>query len=334
MAGTLARVLHGVMGEVRARRLFALTKVEPQLLADQSPSVSRAIAAQALAMALLDDLLRRVPDGGAYAQDRLDAGETLTFDHGALRTVALDGMGDLPGGQTAVTRILEPLGYEIAGTYPLDRLGMTGRAFAHRDFPEDIAQYFVSELHPERFSETFQAAVRAVTSSSVDPLTVDSAALLTRFTAGGVISVPEAVALVRNLIACFDRQHTVPSLADHETLLSESAEMAWISTEGNAFNHATDRVADVEDVAARQKALGRPMKAAVEVARGGRVRQTAFHAARVLRQFSDADGGLVEREVPGSFFEFITREVDAGQLDLNFDSSNAQGIFKMTAQAA
>ncbi|HEY2737329.1 MAG TPA: DUF1338 domain-containing protein, partial [Thermoanaerobaculia bacterium] len=43
------------------------------------------------------------------------------------------------------------------------------------------------------------------------------------------------------------------------------------------------------------------------------------------------------REVPGSFYEFITRlpmeEDGKTKLDLSFDSSNAQAIFKMTASA-
>jgi hypothetical protein len=46
-------------------------------------------------------------------------------------------------------------------------------------------------------------------------------------------------------------------------------------------------------------------------------------------------GDLVLRAVPGSFFEFITRKhIEDGALDLGFDTSNAQGIFKMTAGAA
>jgi hypothetical protein len=114
--------------------------------------------------------------------------------------------------------------------------------------------------------------------------------------------------------------------------------MAWISTEGNAFNHATDRVPDVDELAARQKALGRPMKETVEKSQSGRVRQTAFLAARVQRRFRDANGNLITREVPGSFYEFITRlpmeEDGKTKLDLSFDSSNAQAIFKMTAGTA
>ena len=114
-------------------------------------------------------------------------------------------------------------------------------------------------------------------------------------------------------------------------MLRESKEMAWIATEGNAFNHATDRVADVDAVAAEQRRLGRPMKEAVEVSASGRVRQTAFRAALVERLFVGGDGALTTETVPGSFHEFITRgEESPGVLDLRFDSSNATGIFKMT----
>ena len=77
------------------------------------------------------------------------------------------------------------------------------------------------------------------------------------------------------------------------------------------------------------------MKAAVETSQSGRVRQTAFLAARVQRKFHTPDG-TIEKEVNGSFYEFITRlplpeEDGKKKLDLSFDSSNAQAIFKMTA---
>ena len=81
------------------------------------------------------------------------------------------------------------------------------------------------------------------------------------------------------------------------------------------------------------------MKAKVEVSSSGRVRQTALRADSVLRQFRDEQGGTVARQVPGSFYEFISRDnmLDpvSGQtrLDLGFDAGNAQGIFKMTANS-
>ncbi len=334
----LRETLKKLIGSDRTEALFNVLVIHPDLAADSGPQVSRAILAQALNMLLFEDLLHRVPAAKSYAERCLAEGKTIMHDHGAVRTVALEGMGALPAGQEAITRILRPLGYALNGTYPLERLKMTGRSHAQADYPEDIAQFFLSELHPECFSPEFQAAVKRVTSTSKDPLTSEARAFLKKLESTGSLTQDEAAKLLPTLVACFARQHAEPALADYEALLAESPEMAWISTEGNAFNHATDRVADVDHLAAEQKALGQPMKAAVETSQSGRVRQTAYLAARVQRRFRAPDGALVEKEVPGSFYEFITRlplpEEDGKQkLDLSFDSSNAQAIFKMTASS-
>jgi hypothetical protein len=86
-------------------------------------------------------------------------------------------------------------------------------------------------------------------------------------------------------------------------------------------------------VAQHQRRLGRPIKDKVEVSASGRVRQTAFHAAMVRREFLGPTG-RVTREVPGSFYEFISRATQGPHIDLAFDSGNATGIFGMTAAAA
>jgi hypothetical protein len=285
----------------------------------------------ALDLLLFEDLLRRVPFGNLYVQQQVRAGRKVVYDHGALRTVKAPS-GALPEGYLAFARILEPLGYRVNGVYPLEGLAMTGRAYAHQDLPEAIPQFFLSELHPERFSETFQATVARVLATSRDPLPAWTHALLEELGTHRQLSFEQARKLLPNLAACFDRQHAVPALADYQALLAESAEMAWIATEGSAFNHATDRVGDVAAVAAAQKALDRPMKDVVEVSTSGRVLQTAYKAAPVERPFVEADGSLVLRTVPGSFFEFITRKQESeGHLDLRFDAGNAQAIFKMTA---
>jgi hypothetical protein len=50
----------------------------------------------------------------------------------------------------------------------------------------------------------------------------------------------------------------------------------------------------------------------------------------VTRRFR-TDAGVAERTVPGAFFEFINRDrLPGGELDLTFDTGNAQGIFTMT----
>ncbi len=334
----LFRLLARTTNQPRATRLMQTLAVDPALL-EPAQDISRAVLAQAMNMLLFEDLMARVPDAAAYVRDRLNADEQVVHDHGAVRTVDGPASGDLPRGQLALTRILEPLGYVQVGEYPLTRLKMTGRSYAHADLPEVIGQFFVSELHVDRFSDEFQAAVARVTASSRDPLDNTADRLLAELAETGRLSMDDAVTLLPALVACFDRQHAIPALADYDVLKQESAEMAWIATEGNAFNHATDRVADVAAVADRERALGRPMKDKVEVSGSGRVRQTAYKAALVERPFRDAEGTLVLRTVPGSFYEFITRDTFVGEdgverLDLGFDSGNAQGIFKMTAAQA
>jgi len=140
-------------------------------------------------------------------------------------------------------------------------------------------------------------------------------------------------------LGCFGRQHSNPSWADYQILLAESAEMAWIATEGNAFNHATDRVASIDALVDEQRKTGRALKPTIESSKSGRVRQTAFRADMVMREFLRDDGSVMQHQVPGSFYEFIQRDfvsdpaTGSRRLDLAFDSSNAQGIFKMTAAA-
>ena len=330
-------LLDQVVGTVRTVRLFETLEAHDALLRPRSAvmryGVSRVELAQALNMLLFEGVTRRVPMAAAYVGDAVRAGRKLVFDHGALRTVAAK-CGQLPSGCESFRRILEPLGFTMQGVYPLDRIGMTGQAFVHADMPEDVAQFFVSELHVDRFSTAFQNAVDRVVGDSFDPLQQSSMALLVELQRNGRLTFADSASLLPNLVGCFDRQHKEPTWTDYELILRESKEMAWIATEGNAFNHATDRVDDVLAVAEKQRLLGRPIKERVEVSASGRVRQTAFHAAMVERLFVGECGALRSERVPGSFYEFIARDEERpGVLDLRFDSNNATGIFKMTSNS-
>ncbi len=305
----------------------------PALAQERVATASRALIAAALNLRLLADLLERVPTGRAYVEEGIADGRKLVFDHGAMRTVAMPGMGALPAGRKAIARVLEPLGYVSTNLYPMPRLKMTGRSYTHCDYPEGLPQFFVSELHPEQFPAAFQAAVLRVTATSTDPLDSQNFAALETLRREGALPMAAAIALLPKLVACFACRHGTPQAADYDILRAESAEMAWIATEGNSFNHATDRVAALQDVVSRQRQSGRRMKERIEISASGRVCQTAFHADPVRRAFVDADGQIRHREVPGSFFEFIQRASlpDEDRLDLAFDTNNAQGIFKMTA---
>ena len=335
----LTNLVEKVIGAEACAWVLELMTVPGSFATWEEEWVSRKELAQALNMVLFYDLLQRVPTGRQYTEEVAAKGGKVFHDHGALRTVRWAENGALPPGETAFTRILEPLGYKLNGTFPLDRIGMTGRSYAHIDAPDDIAQFFVSELHPGRFSPAFQQAVTRVLSSSQDPLSPKSQFLLHELARDGRIGFADAAAMLPELKACFGRQHAVPHLADYEIMLAESAEMAWIATEGNMFNHVTDRVDDLLRVTEEQKALQRPMKQSIEISKTGRIKQTAFKADMVLRQFIGTDGELIEMMVPGSFYEFISRDryldtvADVQKLDLGFDAANAQGIFKMTATA-
>ncbi|HKT76978.1 MAG TPA: DUF1338 family protein [Sphingobium sp.] len=324
-------LVEAVLGAPAAEGLLATLSIPPALLDESRPHVSRAGFAMAMNLLLFRDLLERVPSGAAYVADTLARGGRVTFDHGALRTVRMPQgpTGQLPPGEEAFTRILLPLGYERVGVYPLDRLKMTGRAYAHADAPEAIPQFFLSELHVDRFDEEFGAVAGRVFGTSRDPIDAPGQCLLDRYAAGEPVSFDEAVAALPVIVAAFDRQHEMPSLEDYELLLSRSHEAAWIATEGNAFNHATDRVADVAALAERLRAEDWPIKERLEISRTGRVRQTALRADTVERLFA----GKEVRAVPGSFYEFISRDVDpaTGRMDLAFDTGNATGIFAMTS---
>ncbi len=330
----LSRLVQGVLGDDAGSIILDTLEIDPRLSTEEGPLPSRAVIAMAMNTILMHGLLRRAPTGAAYVEERRSLGERIVFDHGALRTILFDQSptGALPPGRQAFTRLLEPLGYAEVGLYPLQRLKMTGRAFAHRDFEEAIPQFFLSELHVDQFSPIFQSAAARVFGTSIDPLSPPAIALLERLSLTCDAPISMAEDGLPGLVQAFERHHELPSLEDYRTLKAESAEAAWISTEGNAFNHATDRVANVEAVAEAQRHLMRPIKDKIEVSSSGRVRQTAFHADPVERAFMTL-GGEIALEVPGSFYEFISRDRHPdGRLDLAFDSSNAQGIFKMTAE--
>lgn len=328
--GILTRLVAASLGKERAEFILSVLTIDP-LLGGDGAIATRAQVAMALNAILFSDLLERVPVAATHVADLWMEGRKVCFDHGALRTI--DGRtGALPCGHRAFGRILEPLGYALAGIYPLPSLQMTGRAYAHADLPETVPQFFVSELHLLELPDEARQAAQRVFGASEDPLGETERVALEVLNRDGGCPVDLALSALPGIVRAFGRHHPVPALADYQVLLRHSPEGAWIATEGNAFNHATDRVPDVFSLAAALKAKGAPLKQAIEVSTSGRIRQTAFLAAKVMRSFRTADGAIVEREVPGSFYEFISRGIHPAthRIDLSFDSGNATGIFAVT----
>lgn len=327
----ITRLLLPIVGEERADAALATLWLDPALAHPNGLSASRAQIAMALHAVLFLDLLDRVPTAARYVAEVSASGETIVLDHGALRTI--DGpTGTLPPGHDAFGRFLHPLGYDVGGLYPLPQLTMTGRAYVHRDLPQSVPQFFVSELHIAQLPEAASRPAEAIFGMSRDPLGDAEWRALAALDATGECSIEDAVTILRGALAAFGRQHIAPTLADYQALLAHSKEGAWIATEGNAFNHATTRVANVQALSETLKANGYPLKPEVEISQNGRVRQTAFLADKVSRPFRLEDGSEITEKVPGSFYEFITRDIvpNTGALDLTFDSGNATGIFAVT----
>jgi hypothetical protein len=128
---TITKLVGSVIGTAAAEAALSAIELDAAIGDESGPRVSRATFAMALGVILFEDLLTRVPSGASYVARRRAAGERIIFDHGALRTVrfAHGPTGALPPGQDAFARILEPLGYVVAGVYPLPQLKMTGRAY-------------------------------------------------------------------------------------------------------------------------------------------------------------------------------------------------------------
>ncbi len=335
-SSALYQLLAYVIGENEAESVVSKVFVDDRIL--QRPlrgNVDRATIAQGLCLNLFFDLLRRVPSARQYVNEFVEAEQKIVFDHGAVRTVRLDGMGGLPSGNEAILRLLRPLGFVQRDIYPLPALRMVGHSYAHSEFPETMPQFFISEISLDSFSDRFKETAARVFATSRDPLTPELRLALETLEAKGSLPFHDAANVVLFGTRCFDRQHELPSEEDYLALGAESVEMAWISSEGNAFNHATDRVSDLTTLHVRLRDAGYRIKPDIEVSKNGRVRQTALLADPVTRRFKDANGGPRDLRVPGSFYEFIERgsysENGESRLDLSFDSNNATGIFRMTA---
>jgi hypothetical protein len=334
----LSQLVRSIVGDKAAEDMLATLQIDRTFLLESLGAVSRGVFAMALNTVLFHELLSRSPTAAAYVADRRRQRERITFDHGALRTIRFGARatGALPPGVESFARLLQPLGYGVTGVYPLDELCMTGHGFTQREFPECLPQFFVSELRVDRFSKEFQAAAARVFGTSRDPLTAVGRTALAEFGEQGRCEMKLAVPALREIVAAFGRRHDTPALADYHTLLAESAECAWIATEGSALNHVTDRVADVAMTACAQRSLGRPVNAVIEKSATGSVSQTAFKPDPVRRPFRSADGSEVELTVSGSFYQFISRGLVTGsdgkrRLDLRFDTGTPKAVLRMAA---
>ncbi len=256
---TLVRLIEGTWGPQAGRAALDAFVIDRQLLGERDQCVSRG----ALRYGSCDPAVRRLADTRAgwvphmrgAAPQRVAASFSIMarfapFSSQTARPAHCP-LANWPS-RASLSRWVTGLHRNIL--FP--RLRMTGHAYAHIDLPETIPQYFVSELHIDRFDEPFAEAAQRVFGTSCDPLSSDDTALLDQFRRAGWAPFPQALAGLPRIAAAFGRQHGIFDIADYETLRAQSAEAAWIATEGNGFNHATDRVEHVEALADALRAEG------------------------------------------------------------------------------
>ena len=114
----LQQILNRLIGSEKTLMLSNVLVVDEKLNRESEAKASRAVVAQALNMLLFTDLVERVPAAKQYVDHCLAHDRTVMHDHGAVRTIAMKGLGSLPAGEGAIKRILQPLGYSLKGLYP------------------------------------------------------------------------------------------------------------------------------------------------------------------------------------------------------------------------
>src|ERR1700744_991836 len=135
-----------VIGDKEADEIAEHVHVSPTILEQTARGRGdRAVIAQALSLALFNDVLHRVPSARRYLFEFKQSGEKVILDHVAVTTVKLEGMGNLQSGDRAIRRLLEPFGYVVAEEFDLEDSKSRAHAYRQADFPADIPQFLVTE---------------------------------------------------------------------------------------------------------------------------------------------------------------------------------------------
>lgn len=215
-------------------------------------------------------------------------------DHIALRSLARDGVGS---GIGPVAAVFERLGWRRAGAYEFPDVHLRSVHLSRPGLP----RVFISELDPLALPADARDALLGAPALRPPPDDDDDLA--------GWFTGPPP-----------------PSPADLDVVQRASQVGAWLLCFGRKVNHFTAQVTDIDAWQHRLVAAGVPMKAEIEGARGGPLRQTATQAA--LLDVVLADGA--RRSLPYAYFEIAERQPGFD----GFLAPQARQLFEMTAPPA
>ena len=241
---------------------------------------------------LLDRLWSRyvadVPYAAKFA--RLFAREHGAFknDHIAFRSLAQG------PGIAGFANVFQRLGWEHAGDYAFPDVHLRAIYMTHPRFP----RVFISELDAEQLTgDARDILLDLAIDATPPPGNIDA---LAAWFGGPRPPPPAALAIV-----------------------SQSSQYgAWLLAFGRRVNHFTAVVDDVELWHKKLLHAGVPMKDSIEGERGGKLRQTATHAA--LAHVMLADGTV--KKMPYAYFEIAERRDGFD----GFLAPQARQLFDMT----
>lgn len=295
---------------------------------------------------LWEDYSARVNYARIYQQAIAEAGGTMANDHIAFRSLRVSvntSQGKINLGIEYIARIVEALGYSVAGELYFPEQKLYARHYRHPEQERfDLPKLFISELIvdelPDQIAQLIWETVTARLVVETPPLEAIASAK----------TDAEVEPIAEQLKSVFARPWNPPRRYLLETVNVATQYGAWVLLHGYAVNHFTGYInrqnaPQYPDIESTAKALGDrgvPMKAEIEGSPECGLRQTATQAVKeTVNVLDDSSGEAIQIPWTYAYFEIAERhpvEIAPGQRALfdGFLGANATNLFEMTRRAS
>lgn len=295
---------------------------------------------QSLMESLWDGYCKRVLYAQQYADMVKAEGGNVVNDHCAFRTFNTF-VGKQPAGISAISEVLEALGYEKISPYSFPSKHLNSFHYQH---PTNInfPKFFVTQLEVKNLSEETQNLINEAVKDTPDILAGEPRQLLATLKQNKELISAEADRLVEALENFFARPWQP---AKRETILAvnkESQFAAWTLLHGNSVNHFTAYInhqnvpawGDIEQTMAVLKEAGIPIKPEIEGVKGSKLRQSSTQAIDEDCPVVEADGSMGILRWSYAYYElaergYIERDGKRNWFD-GFLGEQATNLFEMT----
>ncbi len=297
---------------------------------------------------LWQDYRDRVVYAHTYQQMIEEAGGSIANDHIAFRTLRLtinQAGNNIQMGIPYLAKIVEALGYEVAGEYHFPEQCLYAHHYAHPEQATyDLPKLFISELIVDDLPEPVSALIQKTVQSGEFTFPANLLQLEAIATQG---TPADRKVFLNQLAHLFRRPWLPPKQSAVETVNAISQYGAWVMIHGYSVNHftgyvnchQTEQYKTIEQTIAGLAQLGVPLKSEMEGSRESGLCQTATKAVteQVWVQ-DDATGTLVQIPWPYAYYEIAERhriKNSSGDSVLfeGFLNVQAQRLFEMTRRS-